>query len=317
MAKKRKKKKNSQRTLFWFGGSKKKKKGGSSGFVSGLKSVSTATLILVVLVCLVAAAGAGFVVLEKYTKKSVPVSERVGTLELLGAPVWVNKALQEKIYQAACANGEDLRLDDDVARSVHDNLVSHVAWMEQVQVQTTYDSIRIKAKWRKPLAMVAYGANKFYVDSELTVLDYVQLDDLPIVEVKGLASVPRIPRPGETFGKDALVAAIEIIDLLDRMDKIVTADKPLLFEIKSIDVSNYNGHRSRGSSHIVFYTSNNTKVIWGAEYGKWQRHLESTDKQKIAKLYEYYKKYGTLNTSIKFINLRDPQDDIPLPIDKY
>lgn len=285
--------------------------------LSGVKTVSTATLILVVLVCLVAAAGAGFVVLEKYTKKSVPVSERVGSLELLAAPIWVNEALQKKIYQAARANGEDLRLDEDVARSVHDNLVSRVAWMEQVQVKTTHDSIRIKAKWRKPLVMVAYGANKFYVDSTLTVLDYVRLSELPIVEVKGLAPVPRIPRAGEQFQKDALVAAIEIIDLLDRMDKIVTPDKPLLFEIKSIDVSNYNGRRNNGSSHIVFYTSNNTKVIWGAEYGKWQRHLESTDKQKIAKLYEHYKKYGTLNTEVKFINLRDPQDNISLPIDKY
>lgn len=274
-------------------------------------------LILVVLACLVAAAGAGFVVLEKYTNKTVPVSERIGTLELLAAPVWVNENLQKKIYQAACANNEDLRLDEDAAQSVHDNLVSRVAWMNQVQVHTTSDSIRIKAKWRKPLAMVAYGVNKFYVDSQLTVLDYVQLPELPIVEVKGLASVPRIPRPGELFEKDALVAAIEILDLLDRMDKLVSPKKPLLFEIKSIDVSNYNGRRRNSSPHIVFYTSNNTKVKWGAEYGKWQRHLESTDKQKIAKLYEHYKEYGTLNTGVKFINLCDPQDVIPLPIDKY
>jgi hypothetical protein len=317
LAKKRKKKKNSQRTLFWFGGSRKKKKADSSRLLSGLKIVFTATLILVVLVCLVAAAGAGFVVLENYTKKTVPVRERIGTLELLEAPIWVNKALQEKVYQAARANGEDLRLDEDVARSVHDNLVSHVAWMEQVQVKTTHDSIRIKAQWRKPLAMVAYGAKKFYVDSKLTVLDYVRLSELPIVEVKGLAPVPRIPRAGEKFQKDALVEAIVIIDLLDKMDKIVTPDKPLLFEIKSIDVSNYNGLRSNGSPHIVFYTTNNTKVIWGAEYGKWQRHMESTDKQKIAKLYEHYKEYGTLNTGVKFIKLCDPQDNIPLPIDKY
>jgi hypothetical protein len=268
-------------------------------------------------VCLAAAAGTGFVVLEKYTQKTVPVRDRIGTLELLEAPIWVNEALQEKIYQAACANGEDLRLDDDAARSVHDNLVDQVAWMKEVQVKTTGDSIRIKAQWRKPLAMVAYGAKKFYVDSTLTVLDYVELPELPIVQVKGLAPVGRIPRAGETFGKDALVAAIVIIDLLDRMDKIVTPDKPLLFEIKSIDVSNYNGRRNSGSPHIVFYTSNNTKVIWGAEYSKWQRHLESTDKQKIAKLYEHYKEYGTLNTGVKYIKLCDPQDNIPLPIDKY
>jgi len=65
------------------------------------------------------------------------------------------------------------------------------------------------------------------------------------------------------------------------------------------------------------YAKDNTEIIWGAEVGKWQRYLESTDEQKLANLYSYYKEYGTLLNSAKYINLRDPQDNIPLPIDKY
>ena len=55
----------------------------------------------------------------------------------------------------------------------------------------------------------------------------------------------------------------------------------------------------------------------GAAVGKWQQHLESTDEQKLAKLYAYYKEFGTLSGGAKYINLRDPKHNIPLPIDKY
>ena len=68
---------------------------------------------------------------------------------------------------------------------------------------------------------------------------------------------------------------------------------------------------------IPLLAEDNTEITWGAEVGKWQLHLESTDEQKLAKLYGYYKDYGTLSGDAKYINLRDPQDNIPLPIDKY
>jgi hypothetical protein len=101
------------------------------------------------------------------------------------------------------------------------------------------------------------------------------------------------------------------------MDRLVTPDKPLLYEIASVDVSNFKGRENSRFPHIVLYTKDNTEIIWGAEVGTWQQFLESTDEQKLAKLYEYYKKHGSLLGGVKYINLRDPQDNIPLPIDKY
>ncbi len=91
----------------------------------------------------------------------------------------------------------------------------------------------------------------------------------------------------------------------------------MLYEIDSIDVSNFEGRKAVRLPHIVLYAKDETKIIWGAEVGKWQRYLESTDEQKLAKLYSYYKEYGTLLNGAKYINLRDPQDNIPLPTDKY
>ena len=67
----------------------------------------------------------------------------------------------------------------------------------------------------------------------------------------------------------------------------------------------------------MLYAKDNTPIMWGAAVGKWQQHLESTDEQKLAKLYGYYREFGKLSGGTKFINLRDPKDNIPLPIDRY
>jgi len=278
--------------------------------------ISIATLIVLAIVCLFAGIGIGFVLLDKYVKQNVSVSEKIGCLELVGVPTWVNEPLKQKIYVAATGGGEDLKLDEDAARLVHNNLTNKVAWLDNVKVRTTPLSIRIKARWRKPLALVKSGLHKFYVDADLVVLDYVPLSNLPIVEIKGLSVVPRAPQTGKIWQQDDLAAAIAILYRLDRMDKLVTPDKPLLDEISNIDVSNFDGRQNSRAPHIILYAKDNAEIIWGAEYDKWQRYLESTDRQKIAKLYQHYKEYGSLH-GVKYINLCDPQDDIPLPIDKY
>ena len=105
---------------------------------------------------------------------------------------------------------------------------------------------------------------------------------------------------------------------MNRMDKSFTPKKPLMFEIDRIDVTNFRGRRNEGESHIVLYTKGNIPIIWGAEWGKWQQYLELPDQEKLAGLWDHYLQRGTLMGGVKYlyINLRDPQDKIPLPIDK-
>ena len=86
---------------------------------------------------------------------------------------------------------------------------------------------------------------------------------------------------------------------LDKMDSLVTPGKPLLFEIDSIDVRNFNGRRSRSKPHIVLYTKDNAEIVWGAEIGTWQRYMEATDEDKLAKLYSHYEEFGTLLNGIQ------------------
>jgi len=268
-------------------------------------------------VCALAGTIIGLVFLERYVKNTVPVSEGVIGLELANVPAWVNNQLKEKVLAAARGNGEDLRLDENAAGSVQQNIKRKVVWLDEITVQRTHDGFRIEGRWRRPVALVKSGLRQFYVDAEQVVLDFVQMPHLPIVKIAGLPLITRTPPLGEVWQRDDLAAAIAILEHLRRMDGLVTQDKPLLYEIDRVDVTNFNGRENSKLPHIVLYAKDNTQIIWGAEVGKWQQYLESTDEQKLAKLYGYYKEYGTLSGGAKYINLRDPQDNIPLPIDKY
>ncbi|MCK4913417.1 MAG: hypothetical protein KAS69_02320, partial [Planctomycetes bacterium] len=108
-----------------------------------------------------------------------------------------------------------------------------------------------------------------------------------------------------------------ILAQLEKMDELITPEKPLLNEIDRIDVSNFDGRKNNRFAHIILYAKDNTEIIWGAKIAAWQRYLEATDEEKLAKLYSHYKEYGSLLNNAKYINLRNPQDNIPQPIDKY
>jgi hypothetical protein len=260
----------------------------------------------------VVAAGAILYYAEKYVKSTKPAE--TGPVVLVDAPEWVGQQLKAKIL--AYAGGSTFRLDEAAAQLVGDNLAS-AAWLKDVKALTTDKAIQVHAIFRKPVALVNSGLSPFYVDAEQVVLDYVPMPHLLIVEIKGLSLVSQVPRFGQVWHQDDLAQAIMLIDRINRRDKTNTPQKPLLYEIAAIDVSNYNGRKDKRQPHIILYTRDNTAIIWGAELGTWQKYLESTDEEKLAKLYGYYKEKGTLSGGVKYINLRDPRDNIPLPIDKY
>ncbi|MFA5250972.1 MAG: cell division protein FtsQ/DivIB [Phycisphaerae bacterium] len=303
MAGDKKTKDKTNRISFKLGASKRKKQRTYRPNLTGIVKIFG-------VICVFAAAGVSIYFAEKYIKSSRPAG--TGTLELVNVPEWASNELKAKIRDAA--GGKTFRLDEEAAEIVAENLAS-VAWLDNIKIQTTNKQMLVKARWRKPMAMVKSGSQNFYVDDELVVLDLVPMPNLPVVKIEGLSQ--RIPSLGEPWQSDDLNAAVTILAKLDQMDKSVTPGKPLLNEIDRIDVSNFNGRKNSRLPHIVLYAKDNTEIIWGAEFGTWQRHLETTDEEKLAKLYTYYKEYGSLSGGVKYINLRDPQDNIPQPVDKY
>jgi hypothetical protein len=320
VAKRKRKKQSRTKRISFKSRTPKRKSRRKRSFLPGL----TRILKVFTVACVSAAMGIifvsvvwfGFTSLDKYVKNNTSIGETTSTLELIDVPPWVNEPLKKKISAAAAPNG-DLQPNEESARLIRNNLAQKVPWLDEVRVQYTHDSIQITGRWRRPLALVKSSLSKFYVDSDLVVLDFVLIPNLHVVRVEGLPLIIITPQLGRVWQRDDLAAAVAILARLERMDKIVTPEKPLLSEIASIDMSNFKGRANSRFPHIVLYTKDNTEIIWGAEIGEWQKYLESTDEQKLAKLYEYYRKHGSLLGGVKYINLRDPQDNIPLPIDKY
>lgn len=293
-----------------------KKKKRTSWVGPGLISI----LKVLGVVCLLGGVALGFLFLEEYLNVTDSSSEETYYLELADVPAWVGARLQEKVCDIAKSSCENIRVDDDAASLVRRSIEKQVPWLDDVKVRIKPDRVRVEGRWRKPVALVRTDlVEPRYIDSQQVVLDYVPLPELPIVEVVGIERMTDIPEPGKAWLCDDLAAALTILDRMNLTDRIFTPEKPLLFEIDRIDVRNFNGRRDESEPHIVLYTKDNIQIIWGAEWGKWQQHLESTDEEKLAKLWGHYDRYGTLSDGVKyiFINLRDPQDKIPLPIDKY
>jgi hypothetical protein len=310
----RKKKKNKTESISYSLRPRQKKKRRRADF----RMPSFPTILKVAAaVCVLIGLAVGFVFLEKYIKETGLIAQKTVPIKLIDVPEWVTEPLKEKIYAAARPDGEDLSIDENTAALVHRNIETSVAWIQQVKVQATHDAIRISGHWRKPLAIVKQGSQNFYVDEELVVMDFVPMPNLPIVKVEGFSSAEKPPSPGDTWRGGDLAAAVDVLVRLHKMDKLISPGNPLLDTIDRIDVSNFNGRKNNRLAHIILYTKDNTEIIWGAEVGTWQRHLEATDEEKLTNLYAYYKEHGLLLGGAKYINLQYSQVNVSLPVDKY
>lgn len=261
--------------------------------------------------CLLVACGAFLRYAEGYVQATQPAPE--GVLVLRDVPRWANYDLKKRVVDMA--GGSRFPIKEETAGVVARNLAP-MSWLDDIEVEVTYDKVFVKARWRKPVAVIERGPSRFYVDLDLVVLDYMPMAHLPIVEVTGV-KIGLPPSPGVVFDRDDLAAAVKLIDLISRVDAGVDPQNPLLEQIASIDVSNYKGRKNDSKPHLVLRSKEGTQILWGAEIGEWAKHLEATDEDKLAKLYGYYKQFGSLSAGAKYINLHEDLDKVRLPIDKY
>jgi len=303
VAKKKKKKKKIKISFF---GDKNKKRKKNSEHIALISVFKVTALILVI-----AGVGIGFYMLDKTI-----IFNKHAEIYFVNPPKWATEQLKSKIKLSAAALGEDLAIDDDLTENVYRNLKTHIPWLDNVKLQIVGEKLLIGAHWRKPLAMLKTTNSKIYVDKDLVVLDFIAMPELGIPEVTGISN-RNAPLPGQVYTAQDLQAAVTILEKLDLMDQKITPSKPLLHEIGRIDVSNFNGRKKSSYAHIILYTTSGIEIIWGAEFGAWQRHMEAPDEEKLANLYGYYKQFGTLLQGAKYINLRDPQHRIYKPVDNY
>ncbi len=254
---------------------------------------------------------AGLLLSERYVISRK--EQEVGPLVLENVPAWVTEALLDKIWTAAGARTFPLRRDtaQRLARTL-----SGIAWLDGVEVWMTDKEVRARARWRKPLARVELQTGPCYVSADGMVLEQMPVPDLPLVTIQGV-SLMGAPRVGQVLDTAELKTALALLVLMEEMDRRAVPDRPLLMQIDRIDVSNYLGRSNSNKPHICLYAKDDTQIIWGVELGAWDKYMEARDEEKLAKLYAYYAEVGTLMGKARYIDLREPQNVLPLPIDKY
>lgn len=273
---------------------------------------------ILVWACVGAGITIGFTYLARYIRTHSPAIEKTGPMELVGVPDWLEPKWIETITQTA--GGSRFPLDTQSARQVAEKLEG-LSWMDRVRVRATPTVLRVEAAYRKPVARARIRADNWvYLDGEGVVLDPLPLESLPLVEIRGLPA-DSIPHPGGIYHAEEAAAAIRLLEILELMDQKMEqkqetwrcVGKPLLGEIKWIDVSNFDG-RDTSKPNIIFVAHDGTPIHWGAEYGKSALYLEADETEKLTALYNFYSQNGcTLQGQVKYIELRDPISERPRP----
>ncbi|MBW8017896.1 MAG: hypothetical protein FVQ82_17130 [Planctomycetes bacterium] len=306
MAKKKKK-----TSLGLFGPKKKKKKKktkaqAKAGKEATVKRIRIFSVIFVVVFAAAAVCG-GFFYLEKYAKRVSPVALRTGQLVFPhdNVPEWFNEELAGLMRDTA--GGREFELNEKSAKTVGEKL-STLAWLDGLKVQTTKDSLRVTAKYRKPIAMIKLGDEKYCIDNNLVAMRYLKILKLPIVEITG-STLDNIV---DIYVQEDIEAAVKLIRALSLMDKEIKPKPPLLEDIARIDVSNFDGRndRSKSKSHINLYIKDGKHIFWGNALGKTTGKIEATDEEKLSSLYDLYVRNGKnslLDRDFTWIDLRNPR----------
>ncbi|OQY05644.1 MAG: hypothetical protein B6I25_05310 [Planctomycetales bacterium 4572_13] len=327
----KKKKKGGLQSFFAKKKKNRSKRKKTASFVTGLKIA----LSILFLTILVAGGAIGLIYMDRYVNFNRYVDNTGepqtpdGSLKLMDPPIWLNQEWVDTLI--AAAGGRRFPLDQASAKAVAERL-STLSWLENVQVQTTPEYLTVKADYRRPVGWIRAGRNqKVYIDTDMTVLDYIPVSTIPVIEIRGMAS-SGIPGPGQKWLADDAAAGVELLNWLYTMDLHFQHEKgesgegtasllekkipgkPLLDEIESVDVSNFAARKSRSASNLVLTVTDGTRVYWGAAWGQANVYFEADEKDKLARLYQFFMDHGdTLTGTAKYIELRWPQDSIPRP----
>lgn len=262
---------------------------------------------IIIVTLLIAGAAVGFIFMDRYVQTSRPANKANGPVVLVEPGIWVNEEWKQRIEDIIGRGPFPL---DDTSAAVIAKKLRTLSWLNNVRVQTTPDAINVYADYRRPVGVVDLGRSKFYLDAQMTVMDYIPVTAIPTIEITGIASPRSIPTPGNRWAAEDARAAVQLLDLLYKMDlhfqREKELEKPLLDEIQSIDVSNFAARKSNSAPHITLTVKDGKKIFWGAAWGQASRYLELDDNDKLIRLYQFYMDHNNSlqGATAKFIELR-------------
>lgn len=267
------------------------------------------TLTIMAATILLAGVAIGLIYMDRYIKTTLPPQQTTGPLAYY-YPDWVNQQWKDSIYRKI-GNGP-FPLNEHAARQLAEQLEA-ISWLTHVRAQVKPDYIEIQAEYHKPVGLVELSrGRKYYLDSQMVVLDYLPIDTLTVIPITGIASLEAIPSPGLSWQAEDAAAAVQLLDYLYRCDMYYLKEelikKPLMDEIASINVANFAARKSNSANrpHIYLKAADGTQIQWGAAIGQGDRYVEARAEKKRERLYQHFiDNNNSLQGTAKYIELRN------------
>jgi len=249
--------------------------------------------------------------MEGYVANIVQQRQVALTVELKDPPQWISEQLISEICLSTGINSNDDLLDESLTKQWAAKL-SQNPWVKRVKtIHKRFDGrVVLDCEIRRPLAKIQRHHKTVYIDLEGVVLPYSPTYG-HLVTLRGHPSP--LPRPGQSITAASLIAGIEVLQLILRIDEQMPAQNRLWQELATIDVSNYQGQRNRAKPHLSLYTHGNTEIRWGAAVGNYLPYYEAPDKFKLTTLYREFKQTGSLDR-YQYIELRNHRKEKADPL---
>ena len=237
----------------------------------------------------------GFAYLDRYVHQIARQRKLSLTVGLVDRPAWASDQLVEQVCLSTGIHCDDFLLDDNLPEKWADNLKAN-PWVKELRyLRKRYDGqLEIDCELRHPIASVVKGSKVYYLDAEGVVLPAVRLagDQAHLVRLRGTNF--ELPEAGRAVSSPALLAGIELLSLIRRVDEQLPWKERVWDELAVLDVANYRGRLNNAEAHLTLYTTNDTEIRWGAEVGQYLAQYEAPDRIKLRWIYQHKKLNGSL-----------------------
>jgi hypothetical protein len=239
---------------------------------------------------------------------------------LVNQPPWMSAALAQQIIDTARPVGVHSVFDRELLISTARALQAS-PWIKQViQVRRTYvhwpgDTLEVQCVYRVPTALVQWQDYYWLVDGDGYKLPEQYLpDQLPraMVAPNGkltLRVIQGVSRPpvltGSRWPGEDLAAGLELVKLV--------ANTPFADDLRTVDVSNFNGRHDSQAAQIVLITRFGTRIFWGRAPSATDSFVEVPTSQKLQSLNDIYQQMHRVDGGQPWIDIRFDQVLYPSP----
>jgi hypothetical protein len=274
---------------------------GSDRFNRGLNGV----LAALVAVGMVGGGIFGLKYLESYVNRLAIFTNSEVSVCLYNQPKWMSESLAREILTESFKpirgqlvqihhDGQDPQLPRVLALQLAKN-----AWVDRVTwIRRSFGGqFVINATFREPTALVSLDEWCYLIDDQGYVLPgkykYDALAGCGMLEIQGVTGP--VPATGRLWAGDDLQAGLKLVKLLTPL--------PFKSQIHSVDVSNFQGRRDKGTPWLTLITDRHTTIRWGKPVGE-EHGLETSAAQKLALLATGYERWGYIDFNSQYADVR-------------